>query len=289
MLSSHAGEDGPGHYTVTHNNAAVRAGMATSTPIVGRLHAGQSITVLEVVALPSEDRIRARIASPEGWISLQETRMDYRWAQRTSPMDEERAHLVCGILDRDKQLEDLRARAARLRAEHEAHVGTFEERAQELEARLMSSYFEPVPFSKQRGPRAHDNALHLEMDRELNLPWMQHDPTLPPGGRIIDVKQIPLTPVQERFLAVYPPPPPPGQAHCHEPHGNIITSNAVLMPSLHHALPFPSGVYPITHPPVGAISSEILNPRVAPLPTPDHYSLRHPGAWRCTDSSGYPM
>mmetsp|Transcript_84562 Transcript_84562/g.213254 ORF Transcript_84562/g.213254 Transcript_84562/m.213254 type:complete len:308 (+) Transcript_84562:60-983(+) len=295
ILSSHGSEDGPGLYTVTHDNAAVRAGLATNTPIVGRLRVGQAVTVLEVVGLPAEDRIRGRIASPAGWISLRETRIGYRWAKRASPMDEEKAQLVCNVLDRDRQLENLRARAARLRAEHEVHISNFEDRAQELEARLMASSFEPVESSKARaGHRSHDehtHALHLEMDHMLNSPEILfHDPTVPPGGRVIDTKQIKLTPAMERAMVVLPQQPPaPAHKPQHDPQGNIITSNAVLMPSLHHAQPFPPGVYPITHPPVGALTEDLVDMTIPPLPTPDHYSRLHPGAWRCTDASGYPL
>lgn len=74
------GEDLPGPYIVTHDNAAVTTGMLPSPPIIGRLKAGTRVQVREVANCTEDHRIRARIEAPAGWISLRDTKDGYRWA-----------------------------------------------------------------------------------------------------------------------------------------------------------------------------------------------------------------
>lgn len=77
-------EDKPGEYTVTHNNAAVRSTIELSSPIIEHLEVGTVITVLEVAPHAERElqRIRARIESPVGWISLIDPVSGHRFAER---------------------------------------------------------------------------------------------------------------------------------------------------------------------------------------------------------------
>jgi len=79
-------EDGLGTYVVTHEHAAVTAGVHLSSP-VDFLSAGAYVNVLEVVRCPEQNRIRGRIEKPDGWISLENLEDGYRWAVRQSISD----------------------------------------------------------------------------------------------------------------------------------------------------------------------------------------------------------
>lgn len=52
------------------------------TKKVGEIEAGTEFEVLEVDKRPQEKRIRARVADPEGWVSLLNTSNGFRWAVR---------------------------------------------------------------------------------------------------------------------------------------------------------------------------------------------------------------
>jgi hypothetical protein len=73
--------DEPGVYVVI-DDATVKAAVSVSSNHVNTVRAGTEVKVLEVVTLQQEQRIRAKIASPEGWISLFNTQNGHRWAIR---------------------------------------------------------------------------------------------------------------------------------------------------------------------------------------------------------------
>merc|ERR1712232_1371357 len=71
----------PGNYVITHDNIKLSPFAALGSALgVERLSAGTVINVLEVQILEEEKRVRGRIESPEGWISLMNTENGYRWA-----------------------------------------------------------------------------------------------------------------------------------------------------------------------------------------------------------------
>lgn len=75
-------DDVPGRYLVEFEGTEV----TESLSLVGagaslkRIRAGSVVEVVEVVSLPDEDRVRGRITSPDGWISLLEMSSGLRWA-----------------------------------------------------------------------------------------------------------------------------------------------------------------------------------------------------------------
>jgi len=65
------------------DSAWVRAGASRGGDVIAELPAGAAVSVLEVVMVSEEFRVRGRISSPiPGWISLADTRSCYRWAAR---------------------------------------------------------------------------------------------------------------------------------------------------------------------------------------------------------------
>jgi len=85
-------EDRPGMYVITHNNTFVsEEAMVPSSEqeVIHRLEEGRVIRVLEVVEVPEQNRIRARIQNPPGWISLMDIKMGHRWAKKTAGDEEE--------------------------------------------------------------------------------------------------------------------------------------------------------------------------------------------------------
>merc|ERR1712232_611786 len=71
--TSACSEDLPGPYRILHAGVAVTEGFAMGSQDVAALGRGTVVDVLQVQAAPSEERIRGRIASPAGWISLLKT------------------------------------------------------------------------------------------------------------------------------------------------------------------------------------------------------------------------
>jgi hypothetical protein len=71
----------PGIYVVTHDGAMVSADLSKNSAVVGKLTLGTNVEVVEVVNNQEDKRIRAKIKSPEGWISLSNTETGYRWAK----------------------------------------------------------------------------------------------------------------------------------------------------------------------------------------------------------------
>lgn len=74
--------EGPGTYTVQYDQTKVSSTLELSNQIVGTLSKGAKIEIVEVVERPQDKRIRGRLTSPAGWISLVNTESGYRWAER---------------------------------------------------------------------------------------------------------------------------------------------------------------------------------------------------------------
>lgn len=292
--SGHVGSAAPtvvdelGVYRVTHGNSAVKAELQLASPVVARLDVGDTVVVVELVPLPEEHRIRARLAEPAGWMTLRETRTNYCWATLLQPISAERAGLISDVFARQQQLLTLEVRAERLRAEHQTHLNDFRDRAAELEARLLEAKLvfvdRPAPAPPRPPPRP---AVHLEGDRELHaqLPKL---PQYPPGFRVVDSQEVELDHEMRRALAAYPPPPPP-PPHVHRHHGNIVISNAGLVPSRNYEGMRPDGVFPVTWPAGLLYDQELVNQVYEPFPPTEHYDSEFPGAWRYTAAGGCPL
>lgn len=77
-------EEEPGPYVLTRE-CAVTPGLALSDEIITTLSAGDTVNVLEVVHRVEDQRWRARIEEPSGWISLCATVDGQRWAGKSMP------------------------------------------------------------------------------------------------------------------------------------------------------------------------------------------------------------
>jgi len=78
-------EDSPGVYVITHHNTFVsdEAKIPPSEQeVTAKLEEGREVSVLEVVEVPEQNRIRARIQNPPGWISLMNVKEGHRWAKK---------------------------------------------------------------------------------------------------------------------------------------------------------------------------------------------------------------
>jgi len=75
-----AKEDSPGRYRSVAKNMFVSDSCEKGGERVAVLPCGTEVEVVEVVPLPDSDRVRAKIADPEGWVSLMNTRNGFRWA-----------------------------------------------------------------------------------------------------------------------------------------------------------------------------------------------------------------
>lgn len=70
----------PGKFRVVNPpGAAVNEEQSLKSKVVCVLEAGTEIDVLEVVKVDCEERVRGRIASPPGWLSLVNTKNGFRW------------------------------------------------------------------------------------------------------------------------------------------------------------------------------------------------------------------
>lgn len=81
----HEQEDGPGLYTIIN-----RVAVEHTWQLIGEsnwatvLEPGTLVNVLEVKILPQEQRVRARVEAPAGWISLTDTTDGFRWARKAA-------------------------------------------------------------------------------------------------------------------------------------------------------------------------------------------------------------
>lgn len=72
-------EDVTGFYRM-RSTTSVKHGMRVSSATVTNIYAGTTVEVLEVVICDEDQRIRARIKEPAGWISLSNTEYTQFWA-----------------------------------------------------------------------------------------------------------------------------------------------------------------------------------------------------------------
>jgi len=77
--------DSPGTYAVLHDRTKVAATAALSDSWLAELPKGTLVEVSEVVCREQDKRVRGRLESPAGWISLLNTETGYRWAERRAP------------------------------------------------------------------------------------------------------------------------------------------------------------------------------------------------------------
>lgn len=89
---SHA--DGPGTYVIVEDGTVVTEGSSIESTEVAELAHGTQVEVVEVHILDDEERIRARIISPEGWISVLDTDDGFRWAWMVPSLAAYRARFV---------------------------------------------------------------------------------------------------------------------------------------------------------------------------------------------------
>merc|ERR1711988_1117617 len=74
-------EDRLGTYTILHPTMMSRGESKQSDSSID-LQMGAQVTVVEMKLMSAERRLRARIADPPGWISLENLDIGYRWAER---------------------------------------------------------------------------------------------------------------------------------------------------------------------------------------------------------------
>jgi len=111
--------DSPGRYTIVHDRTKVASTLELSEKFVAELARGATVNVLEVVNLPKESRVRGRLESPVGWISLLNVATGYRWAKRTATTtaggvyEAEPPRSKAPAFDADAALEELKSRRQR--------------------------------------------------------------------------------------------------------------------------------------------------------------------------------
>lgn len=76
--------DSPGAYTILHDRTKVAPAKELSDQWVAELGKGTSVRIVEVISMPGIKRVRGRLESPAGWISLLNTETGYRWAAKPS-------------------------------------------------------------------------------------------------------------------------------------------------------------------------------------------------------------
>lgn len=271
-------EDLPGHYLITHNNAAVRAEAALDSPVVGQLAAGEIVHVLEVLPLLEENRVRGKLEHPHGWISLVNLQDGYRWAERqeiapADPWAIEKAELVAELRSRDAEIQRWTLMAERLRAEYQRSIENTTELAAVVEERvLMGHRISPEALRAQSGGSAaafaqSTRAQELQqMATRLGVsvspgtmsaapaapaeevdPAYQLPPGLPPGSKVVGFRRKPSKDGPEV---------PTGAIE-----GRVLDSNAIMQPSrVHTEDPAPAvGVYPLARPPVSMATSSYLD------------------------------
>eukprot|EP00930_Biecheleria_cincta_P076913 TRINITY_DN64147_c0_g1_i1.p1 TRINITY_DN64147_c0_g1~~TRINITY_DN64147_c0_g1_i1.p1 ORF type:complete len:461 (+),score=45.85 TRINITY_DN64147_c0_g1_i1:64-1446(+) len=81
------GLDTPGEYCIIHDETFLSrtVNVPTEEDVLGFLRAGSLVRVVEVVTNEFENRVRGKVHTPEGWISLLDTETGYRWAFRVKP------------------------------------------------------------------------------------------------------------------------------------------------------------------------------------------------------------
>lgn len=86
-----ADQDLPGMYTIAHAGTKVGPTEELSKTFLAELGKGAKVRVVEVVRREKDKRVRGRLDSPSGWISLQNIENGYRWATRDEEQAESRS------------------------------------------------------------------------------------------------------------------------------------------------------------------------------------------------------
>merc|ERR1711988_611424 len=94
-------EDRPGTYTILHYTVITKGESRQSDSFV-ELQTGAQVTVVEVKLMSAERRLRARIADPPGWISLENLDTGYRWAKRVEDLPGTYTILQHTVMTRDE-------------------------------------------------------------------------------------------------------------------------------------------------------------------------------------------
>jgi len=76
--------DSPGMYNILHDRTKVAPTKELSEQWVAELDKGAAVRVVEVISMRAIKRVRGRLESPAGWISLLNTETGYRWAAKPS-------------------------------------------------------------------------------------------------------------------------------------------------------------------------------------------------------------
>lgn len=76
--------DAPGRYRIIAKEAFMTGTLLLGGNVKDKLYHGAEVIVEEVVDCHENNRLRGRLQSPVGWISLQNTHTGYRWAERIS-------------------------------------------------------------------------------------------------------------------------------------------------------------------------------------------------------------
>mmetsp|Transcript_15476 Transcript_15476/g.46458 ORF Transcript_15476/g.46458 Transcript_15476/m.46458 type:complete len:393 (+) Transcript_15476:53-1231(+) len=293
--------DAPGLYTVVHQNAAVRSGLSLDSEVLTKLPWGTEISVVEIIRRDEDERVRGRIGPlpalncpAGGWLSLADTRSGYRWAKRAEnqpapayaapalDFDNQQEGLLREVQRKERDIEDLRARVERLRADKQTALNVQEDRLNEIEARLLKAHLQPLahdlPPPISQAHRNPNESRHPALFEEIRAQkakqqgcrhtMLEHPDTLPPGGRVIGIRHLDVFHGQvdyvdgQSFRR-------PGEEPEPEMEGRVLLNNSVLLPSPYHSPEwlseqglvtslaveimgeegYPVNVYPVTRPP----------------------------------------
>lgn len=184
----------------------------------------------------------------------------------------ERQRLLEEIRKADAELAELTPEASHLREEYAAMHEIFLHRTEELEAKLLACHLvateaQPKP-PQPHTVMVHAPKLHHQAREAEKIPFW--DPTVPPGGVVVDIRYHGELPADLWAASVRDgrkgkaveevisqPPVEMGT-------GPIYDSNALLRPSPHHQVGpwqekgYMQNVFPITRPPAEACGVDLL-------------------------------
>jgi len=106
------GGDTPGVYLVLHEGTSVRTGVSIHSPVKRLLKRGAQVRIAEVFHYKRQGRLRGRLenlgtGAGGGWITIKDPADDYRWAQRTGPLQRNPAWGRGGSLRRTRRPSEL--------------------------------------------------------------------------------------------------------------------------------------------------------------------------------------
>lgn len=83
----------PGKYKVVNRQgAALNEDVSLKSKVICVLEVGREVDVVEVMKVDAEERVRARITNPDGWISLVNTKNGFRWAAASGTHEAEQLY-----------------------------------------------------------------------------------------------------------------------------------------------------------------------------------------------------